>query len=182
MTRTRAINVTNVLKVGTPLAVAVAAVAVVAWHKEPATDIPNRIPEAAPYLTSEAQVFPPPYEEYWATQNHPGQCASCHRKIFDEWNGSMMSNSWRDPVWRAAFLLLARADVDERRVRHARRRPTARPRRTHNPFALPGQCASAFDIGDGQVHGVARPGRCWTRSARAATCRPTTSTTCRCAT
>ena len=156
MTRTRAINVTNVLKVGTPLAVAVAAVAVVAWHKEPATDIPNRIPEAAPYLTSEAQVFPPPYEEYWATQNHPGQCASCHRKIFDEWNGSMMSNSWRDPVWRAAFLLLARA-VSTNGECDTPTPPDGTPKATHNPFALPGQCASAFDIGDGKFT-VSRPG------------------------
>src|SRR3954470_22699165 len=76
---------------------------------EPRNDLPNRIPEAAPYVTAEAQAFPPPYEELWQTQNHAGQCATCHRKIFDEWNGSMMSNAWRDPIWRAAFLLLARA-------------------------------------------------------------------------
>ena len=37
------------------------------------------------------------------------RCQTCHQKIFDEWNGSMMSNSWRDPAWRAAFLLLSRA-------------------------------------------------------------------------
>ena len=61
-------------------------------------DLPNRIPEAAPYVTAEASVFPPPYEDYWKTQNNPGQCQTCHQKIFDEWNGSMMSNSWRDPI------------------------------------------------------------------------------------
>ena len=69
-----------------------------------------------------------------STQNHPAQCQTCHQQIFDEWNGSMMSNSWRDPVWRAAFLLLARGDVDQRRMRHAgaaRRHGAA----THNPFA-----------------------------------------------
>ena len=120
----------------------------------PATDLPNRIPEAAPYLTGEAQVFPPPYEEYWATQNHPGQCQNCHRKIFDEWNGSMMSNSWRDPVWRAAFLLLARA-VSTNGECDTPAPPDGTPKATHNPFALAGQCASAFDIGTGTGHRVA---------------------------
>src|SRR5215472_12536752 len=71
-------------------------------------DIPNRIPEAAPYITAEAAAYPPPFEEHWQNQANPGQCQTCHKKIFDEWNGSMMSNAWRDPVWRAAFLLLAR--------------------------------------------------------------------------
>ncbi|HXW92652.1 MAG TPA: hypothetical protein VEK33_19045, partial [Terriglobales bacterium] len=70
-------------------------------------DLPNRIPEAPPYITSEAQYFPPPFEEHWAQENSPGQCRNCHQKIFDEWNGSMMSNAWRDPVWRGAFLLAA---------------------------------------------------------------------------
>src|SRR5258708_40166620 len=72
-------------------------------------DLPNRIPEAAPYVLAEAQAFPPPYHEHWMQEESPGQCQTCHQKIFDEWNGSMMSNSWRDPVWRSAFLLLARA-------------------------------------------------------------------------
>src|SRR4029079_16738597 len=70
-------------------------------------DLPNRIPEAAPYVTAEAKSLPPPYEEHWQTQNHPGQCQTCHQRIFDEWNGSMMSNSWRDPVWRAGVFLLS---------------------------------------------------------------------------
>src|SRR3954471_16673901 len=96
------------------LTLVVVALALCAFVYRPDTDdarrdLPNRIPEAAPYITSEAQAFPPPYEEYWETQNHPGQCKSCHEKIFDEWNGSMMSNSWRDPVWRAAFFLLSKA-------------------------------------------------------------------------
>ena len=45
--------------------------------------------------------------------------------------------------------------VDQRRVRHARaaRRHARRPR--HNPFAMPGECASEFDIGDRQGHRVA---------------------------
>src|SRR5271170_6869441 len=94
----------RVLKVTTLAATAVGVSFVVAvWEPGAAhSDLPNRMPEAAPYITAEAQAFPPPYEELWQTQNHPGQCPSCHQKIFDEWNGSMMSNAWRDPVWRAA--------------------------------------------------------------------------------
>src|SRR5438045_2126810 len=72
-------------------------------------DLPNRLPEAAPYVVAEAQVLPPPYHDHWEQEDSPGQCQTCHQKIFDEWNGSMMSNSWRDPAWRAAFLLLARS-------------------------------------------------------------------------
>jgi hypothetical protein len=147
---------TNAVKAATVIVTALGAVAFVSRPQEAATDLPNRIPEAAPYLTSEAQVFPPPYEEYWATQNHPGQCANCHRKIFDEWNGSMMSNSWRDPVWRAAFLLLARA-VSTNGECDTPAPPDGTPKATHNPFALPGQCASAFDIGTSKVT-VSRPG------------------------
>jgi hypothetical protein len=146
----------NILKAAVLVVTALAAVGFVSRPQDAATDLPNRIPEAAPYLTSEAQVFPPPYEEYWTTQNHPGQCASCHRKIFDEWNGSMMSNSWRDPVWRAAFLLLARA-VSTNGECDTPTPPDGTPKATHNPFALPGQCASAFDIGDGKFT-VSRPG------------------------
>ena len=150
------IRLANVIKAVTIVVTAVVAVAFVSRQKEAATDIPNRIPEAAPYLTSEAQVFPPPYEEYWATQNHPGQCANCHRKIFDEWNGSMMSNSWRDPVWRAAFLLLARA-VSTNGECDTPSPPDGTPRAAHNPFAVQGRCASAFDIGSGK-YTVSRPG------------------------
>ena len=144
------------VKAATAAATIVVAISVVAWRGQSATDIPNRIPEAPPYLTSEAQAFPPPYEEYWTTQNHPGQCANCHRRIFDEWNGSMMSNSWRDPVWRAAFLLLSRG-VSTNGECATPAPPDGTPRASHNPFALPGQCASSFDIGDGKFT-VSRPG------------------------
>ena len=116
---------------------AAGAVAFVSRPDGPATDLPNRIPEAAPYVTAEAQALPPPYEEHWAGQNHPGQCQSCHQKIFDEWNGSMMSNSWRDPVWRAAFLLLARA-VSTNGECDTPSPPDGTPKATHNPFALAG--------------------------------------------
>src|ERR1041385_9271184 len=107
-------NKGNFVKAGAIAVTALAAVGCVSRQHDAPTDLPNRIPEAAPYLTSEAQVFPPPYEEYWATQNHAGQCASCHKRIFDEWNGSMMSNSWRDPGRGAGLLSPARAGANQR--------------------------------------------------------------------
>src|SRR6516165_4173042 len=119
-------------------------------------DLPNRIPEAAPYVITEATAFPPPYEQTWQDQDNPGQCQACHQKIFDEWNGSMMSNSWRDPVWRAAFLLLARAtsafgECDTPNP------PDDTPKASHNPFATPGRCSSEFDAGT-HTYTVSRPG------------------------
>lgn len=109
-------------------------------------DIPNRIPEAAPYVLAEAQDFPPPYHEHWAQEDSPGQCQTCHAKIFDEWNGSMMSNAWRDPVWRAAFLSLARA-VSANGECDTPEPPDGTRKATPNPFANPGECSSTFDIG-----------------------------------
>src|SRR5438552_18847605 len=70
-------------------------------------ELPNRIPEAAPYNTEEARLHPPPYDQYFSGTGNPRVCAQCHQRIFKEWNGSMMSNSWRDPAWRAAFFLLS---------------------------------------------------------------------------
>ncbi len=119
-------------------------------------DLPNRMPEAAPYITEEAKAFPPPYEEYWKTQNHPGQCQTCHQKIFDEWNGSMMSNSWRDPVWRGAFLLLSRG-LSTNGECDTPAPPDGTEKSHHNPFAKPGECASVFDIGTEHVT-LSRPG------------------------
>jgi hypothetical protein len=119
-------------------------------------DLPNRIPEAAPYVLAEASAFPPPYEGQWQGDDNPGQCRSCHQKIFDEWNGSMMSNSWRDPVWRAAFLLLAR-ETSTYGECDTPSPPDGTPRASRNPFAEPGQCASDFDIGT-RKYTVSRPG------------------------
>jgi Big-like domain-containing protein len=119
-------------------------------------DLPNRIPEAAPYVIAEAAAFPPPYEEHWQTQVNPGQCQNCHPKIFDEWNGSMMANAWRDPVWRAAFLLLARATSANGEC-DTPEPPDGTPKASHNPFAKHGQCASEFDIGT-RKYTVSRPG------------------------
>lgn len=74
----------------------------------------NRIPEPAPYVVSETtqgggQFAPPPFENLWNSKNDPGSCSGCHTGLFDQWNGSMMANGWRDPGWRGAFLLVARA-------------------------------------------------------------------------
>jgi hypothetical protein len=82
-------------------------------------ELANRIPEAPPYVTSEAKLIGPPFEEYWTTTDHPAQCQNCHKRIFDEWKGSMMANAWRDPAWRAAFLLSCAADLQPRQLRHA---------------------------------------------------------------
>ena len=41
-------------------------------HPAANAELPNRIPEAAPYLTAEAQSFPPPFEESWQRINTRG--------------------------------------------------------------------------------------------------------------
>lgn len=79
----------------------------------------NRIPEPAPYVVSETTAnadlggvpgdfAPPPFEDLWNGINDTGSCSGCHTGLFDQWNGSMMANAWRDPGWRGAFLLVAR--------------------------------------------------------------------------
>lgn len=146
----------KIIKLGTLVATGLL-VGFLAKQPEPAgADLPNRMPEAAPYITEEAKALPPPYEEYWKTQNHPGQCQTCHQKIFDEWNGSMMSNSWRDPVWRGAFLLLARTASTNGEC-DTPAPPDGTEKSHHNPFAKQGECASEFDIGTEHVT-LSRPG------------------------
>jgi hypothetical protein len=146
----------KLVKAGLLLATSVGLTAAVYRGRPLPGDLPNRLPEAAPYVTAEAQAFPPPYEEHWQGQNHPGQCQTCHARIFDQWNGSMMSNSWRDPVWRAAFLLLART-VSTNGECDTPAPPDGTPKASHNPFARAGACASDFDIGTGKV-ALSRPG------------------------
>jgi hypothetical protein len=68
----------------------------------------------------------------------------------------MMSNSWRDPVWRAAFLLLARESSANGEC-DAQNPPDGTAKVNRNPFARPGQCASEFDIGT-RNYVVSRPG------------------------
>lgn len=108
-------------------------------------ELPNRIPEPAPYNVDEAQFFPPPYESDWENVNNPGKCSGCHTRIFDEWNGSMMSNSWRDPGWRGAFLLVARSTATDGNC-DTPNPPDGTPRSLLNPFAN-GDCTSTFDLG-----------------------------------
>jgi hypothetical protein len=100
----------------------------------PLPELRDRIPEAAPYVTAEAQFFPPPFEEYWKGVAHPGQCQSCHQRIFAEWSGSMMANAWRDPVWRGAFLLSARQTSTSGDC-EVPDPPDGTPKARHNPFA-----------------------------------------------
>lgn len=146
----------TLLKLGVFVATALLVGFLARQPEPPAADLPNRMPEAAPYITAEAAVFPPPYEEYWKTDNNPGQCQTCHQKIFDEWNGSMMSNSWRDPVWRGAFLLLARA-VSTHGECDTPAPPDGTRKARLNPFARDGECASEFNIGSETVT-LSRPG------------------------
>jgi len=56
-------------------------------------EMPNRIPEAAPYHVTEAEVYPPPSADTWTTVHHPMLCAGCPTQIFQEWNGFMMANA-----------------------------------------------------------------------------------------
>ncbi|HEY1284298.1 MAG TPA: multiheme c-type cytochrome, partial [Steroidobacteraceae bacterium] len=39
----------------------------------------------------------------------PELCSGCHIDIYAQWKGSMHSNSWTDPVYRAALSLMSRA-------------------------------------------------------------------------
>jgi hypothetical protein len=122
-------------------------VSLVYAHAATNAELPNRIPEAAPYDTAEARFFPPPFEDSWQSINHPGQCQNCHKRIFDEWNGSMMASAWRDPAWRAAFLLSSR-QISTRGNCDAPSPPDGTPRAAHNPFAATG-CVTNFDFGAG---------------------------------
>jgi hypothetical protein len=138
------------------VAPALLVIALLRWRERPGVALPNRLPEAAPYLTAEARAFPPPYEDLWRSDNHSGQCKNCHPRIFEEWSGSMMSNAWRDPIWRAAFLLLARS-VSTHGECDTPDPPDGTPRARLNPFAVPGECASRFDLGT-RTYTVSRPG------------------------
>lgn len=68
----------------------------------------------------------------------------------------MMSNSWRDPAWRAAFLLLSRATSAYGEC-DTPQPPDGTPKATHNPFADKGACSSTFNIGTAN-YTVSRPG------------------------
>ncbi len=138
------------------LATVATVVALVYPYEPPGDELPNRIPEPPPYVTAEAKYIAPPFEEYWQEADHPGQCRNCHRRIFDEWNGSMMGNAWRDPAWRAAFLLSAR-QISTRGNCDTPSPPDGTPKARHNPFAASSGCETSFDIGTGH-HRLARAG------------------------
>src|SRR5260221_2373044 len=110
-------------------------------------ELPNRIPESAPYNTDEARAHPPPYDQYFSGSGNPRVCAQCHQRIFQEWNGSMMSNSWRDPAWRAAFFLLSRMTATDGDC-DIPAPPDGTKRSRLNPFANR-DCTSTFNLGRG---------------------------------
>jgi hypothetical protein len=111
-------------------------------------ELPNRIPEAAPYNTAEAKVHRPPYDSYFSGPGSTAVCAGCHQQIFAEWNGSMMANSWRDPAWRGAFLLIARLTSRDGSC-DIPNPPDGTKKAKLNPFAND-DCTSTFDLGTKQ--------------------------------
>jgi len=141
MTRQRLTNLVAALATVTLLVAAVYRPSADPW-------LDNRIPEPAPYTVAEARHLAPPYEESWETTHNPGTCGSCHPRVFAEWNGSMMANSWRDPAWRAAFFLLARKTATDGNC-DVPAPPDGTERAHLNPFAHE-NCTSRFDLGTGQ--------------------------------
>jgi hypothetical protein len=129
------------------IAVAVA-VAVFAALRPTAPNVkllPNQLPLAAPYLSAETKEVSTPLEEHFREKLNPGKCATCHGKIFEQWNGSMMSNSWRDPAWRGAFFLVSRLTSTAGNC-GIPEPPDGSERALLNPFANQ-DCSSTFDLG-----------------------------------
>ncbi|MGD2113585.1 MAG: Ig-like domain-containing protein [Acidobacteriota bacterium] len=136
----------TIVVAGAALAVLALGFQAMARHGE----LPNHIPEPAPYVVSEAQSFPPPWEGDWNGVNNPGNCG-CHSSFINgQWNGSMMSNSWRDVAWRGAFLLVARLTATDGDC-DIPNPPDGTTKSAINPFAN-GNCTSTFDLGAGVTH------------------------------
>lgn len=115
------------------------------------TILTNRIPEPAPYVVSETTqgggaFAPPPFESLWKGDNDVGSCSGCHTELFDQWNGAMMSNAWRDPGWRGAFLLVARATSTDGNC-DTPQPPDGTQKASLNPFSHPTDCQSTFNTG-----------------------------------
>ncbi|MFZ5863708.1 MAG: hypothetical protein ACOYXR_12805 [Nitrospirota bacterium] len=123
----------------------------------------NRIPEPAPYVVGETTINPAgtagafgaphtgqPFEPLWTGVNDTGGCSGCHTGLYDQWNGAMMSNAWRDPGWRGAFLLVARltstdGDCD---IPNPPDDPSGASKAQINPFGIAG-CQSRFNVTPG---------------------------------
>jgi hypothetical protein len=65
-------------------------------HKETFPFFPSRASTAGRHTTSDQ--FEP-----------PEVCGGCHVEIYAQWNGSMHSNAWTDPIYRAALNLVSAA-------------------------------------------------------------------------
>jgi len=129
-------------------ALAMLAVGFQAWGRY--TELPSHIPEPAPYVVSEATAFPQPWDGHFSGTDNPGSCGCHSAYIFDQWNGSMMSNSWRDVAWRGAFLLVARLTATDGDC-DIPVPPDGTAQNAINPFAN-GNCTSTFDLGGGTTH------------------------------
>jgi hypothetical protein len=120
----------------------------------------NRIPEPAPYVVSEttsaggafgAPHTGQPFEDpLWTAENDVGGCDGCHTGLWNQWNGAMMSNAWRDPGWRGAFLLVARLTSTDGNC-DIPNPPDGTPKASINPFAHPTACQSTFNSGTTNV-------------------------------
>jgi len=137
------------------LAIAAGMIALALQSSRRPTELSSRVPQPAPYEVAEARSAPPPFEAQWEGTHNPGKCQTCHARIFEQWNGSMMSNAWRDPGWRGAFLLVARqtstaGDCDTPAP------PDGTERARLNPFAND-DCSASFDAGRGRET-LAHPG------------------------
>ena len=161
----------------TPLAVAVAAVAFVARHKERRDGHPEPDPGGRALPDQRGAGVPAPLrgvlgdaEPPRAVRQLPPEDLRRVERVDDVELVARSGVARRLPAARPR-------GVDERRVRHARRRPTARPR----PRTTRSRCRGSARRRSTSATASSRcrgRGRCWTRSARAVTCRRTTSTTC----
>jgi hypothetical protein len=136
------------LNLGLALTCALGLIALALQPSRRPAELSSRIPQAAPYDVAEARSSAPPFEAQWEGTHNPGKCQTCHGRIFEEWNGSMMSNAWRDPGWRGAFLLVARQTSTAGNC-DTPNPPDGTARARLNPFAND-DCSSSFDVGHGR--------------------------------